>query len=92
MRTLGNERRKYPERLQQACFILCRRADLHAIGSPLILDDLRRHTALDRTPLRLEHSMGRIYNMPPPTQSLVSLIILGRKPEIDGDGLTVARY
>lgn len=52
-------------------------ADLRALGSPLNLDDLRRHLPLERTPLALQHSLGRIYNMPPPTQGVVSLIILG---------------
>lgn len=52
-------------------------ADLEAIGSPLRLADLQAHQAVLRTPLVLQHSAGRIYNMPPPTQGLVSLIILG---------------
>jgi len=52
-------------------------ADLQAVGSPLTLQDLQRHTAVDRTPLALQHSLGRVYNMPPPTQGLVSLVILG---------------
>lgn len=52
-------------------------ADLQALGSVLTLEDLERHRAHDRTPLALEHSLGRIFNMPPPTQGLVSLLILG---------------
>lgn len=51
--------------------------DLQALGSPLALVDLERHQAVDRKPLALAHSLGRVYNMPPPTQGLVSLIILG---------------
>jgi gamma-glutamyltranspeptidase/glutathione hydrolase len=31
-----------------------------------------------KTPLVLRHSLGTIYNMPPPTQGLVSLLILGQ--------------
>lgn len=51
--------------------------DLQALGSPLTLADLQAHYAVDRTPLALAHSLGRLYNMPPPTQGLVSLIIVG---------------
>src|ERR1019366_4849370 len=51
--------------------------DLTAAGSPLALADLRQHQALWRTPLALQHSLGTLYNMTPPTQGLVSLLILG---------------
>jgi gamma-glutamyltranspeptidase/glutathione hydrolase len=52
-------------------------ADLAAVGSPLALSDLQQHRAQWRTPLELRHSLGTLYNMPPPTQGLVSLLILG---------------
>jgi gamma-glutamyltranspeptidase/glutathione hydrolase len=52
-------------------------ADLAAAGSPLTLADFEGHHAQWRTPLALEHSLGGVYNMPPPTQGLVSLLILG---------------
>jgi len=52
-------------------------ADLVDVGSPLTLADLERHRAQWRTPLRLEHSLGTLYNTPPPTQGVVSLLILG---------------
>ncbi|TDV05481.1 gamma-glutamyltransferase family protein [Paraburkholderia caballeronis] len=58
-------------------------ADLQQAGSPLALDDLRRHRAEDRTPLALAHSLGTVYNMPPPTQGLVSLMILGLMDRLD---------
>ncbi len=51
--------------------------DLAAAGSPLVLEDLREHRAQWRTPLTLAHSLGALYNTPPPTQGLVSLLILG---------------
>jgi len=51
--------------------------DLKAAGSPLVPDDLLQHRAQLRTPLMLQHSAGRVFNMPPPTQGLVSLMILG---------------
>ena len=47
--------------------------DLQGAGSPLTLADLAQHHAQIRTPLQLAHSLGRVYNMPPPTQGLVSL-------------------
>ena len=51
--------------------------DLAALGSPLTADDLRAHRAGWRTPLALAHSRGSVYNLPPPTQGVVSLAILG---------------
>ncbi|MGH8622353.1 MAG: gamma-glutamyltransferase family protein [Burkholderiales bacterium] len=51
--------------------------DLAAAGSPLVHDDLKRQRAKLVMPLVLQHSLGQIYNMPPPTQGLASLLILG---------------
>lgn len=51
--------------------------DLAAAGSPMALSDLHQHRAQWRTPLALKHSLGTLYNMTPPTQGLVSLLILG---------------
>ena len=52
--------------------------DLAAAGSPVTLADLEAHRALVRVPLELRHSLGHVYNMPPPTQGLISLLILGQ--------------
>jgi gamma-glutamyltranspeptidase len=52
--------------------------DLQAAGSPLALADLQAHEAVWKTPLSMAHSLGTLYNMPPPTQGLVSLMILGQ--------------
>ena len=52
--------------------------DLARLDSPLTLADLQRHRAEWKTPLALQHSLGTVYNMPPPTQGLVSLLILGQ--------------
>jgi gamma-glutamyltranspeptidase/glutathione hydrolase len=52
-------------------------ADLQAVDSPVSLADLQQHRARSRTPLALAHSLGGVYNMPPPTQGLVSLLIVG---------------
>ena len=51
--------------------------DLAAAGSPLTVDDLAAHRALLVAPLELRHSLATVYNMPPPTQGVVSLLILG---------------
>ncbi|MCU1656714.1 MAG: gamma-glutamyltransferase [Pseudonocardiales bacterium] len=50
---------------------------LAAAGSPLELADLQRHRAVVTRPLTLAHSGGRVSNLRPPTQGLVSLLILG---------------
>lgn len=52
-------------------------ADLEAAGSPLRQTDLEAHAALTPAPLALRLSAGTVYNTPPPTQGLVSLILLG---------------
>ncbi|MCW5605763.1 MAG: gamma-glutamyltransferase family protein [Burkholderiales bacterium] len=57
--------------------------DLKRAGSPLVLDDLAVHRARLGDPLSLAHRAGRLYNMPPPTQGLVSLLILGILDELD---------
>ena len=49
---------------------------LAALGSPVTLDDLAEQEAAVVQPLSLELSVGRVYNLPPPTQGLVSLLIL----------------
>ncbi|MEZ5934603.1 MAG: gamma-glutamyltransferase family protein [Alphaproteobacteria bacterium] len=50
--------------------------DLERLGSPLRLDDLQRHQPLTVTPLKAEISGHSVYNMPPPTQGLASLLLL----------------
>ncbi len=52
-------------------------ADLERAGTPLRLADLERYHALRVTPLSLDLRGHRIFNMPPPTQGLASLMLLG---------------
>lgn len=52
-------------------------ADLSAAGSPLVREDLAAQRASLVTPLSLEISGATVFNMPPPTQGIASLIILG---------------
>jgi len=52
-------------------------ADLQRLGSPVTADDLAAHRAIETTPLRAALRSGDVYNVPPPTQGIASLIILG---------------
>jgi oxamate amidohydrolase len=51
--------------------------DLAKAGSLITINDLQSHQAQWREPLSLEHSVAKLYNMPAPTQGVVSLLILG---------------
>jgi oxamate amidohydrolase len=50
---------------------------LDAAGSPLRLADFEAHRAQTVKPLSVRLNGGTIYNLPPPTQGLSSLMILG---------------
>jgi gamma-glutamyltranspeptidase/glutathione hydrolase len=52
-------------------------ADLDRIGSPVTRRDLETYQAQVTEPLSLAIAAGTLYNTPPPTQGLVSLLILG---------------
>jgi gamma-glutamyltranspeptidase/glutathione hydrolase len=52
-------------------------ADLERIGSPVTRSDLQQFRAAVDVPLSVETQAGTLYNAPPPTQGLASLIILG---------------
>jgi gamma-glutamyltranspeptidase/glutathione hydrolase len=51
-------------------------SDLAAIGAPVTAGDLKRHKASRRTPLSVNVRAGQLFNFPPPTQGLASLMIL----------------
>jgi gamma-glutamyltranspeptidase/glutathione hydrolase len=51
-------------------------ADLAAAGSPVSLQDLADHRAQRRAPLHVRLKGARVFNFPPPTQGLSSLMIL----------------
>jgi gamma-glutamyltranspeptidase/glutathione hydrolase len=51
--------------------------ELEEAGSPLRLADFHAHSAETRPALYLDIPEGRLFNCPPPTQGLISLIILG---------------
>jgi gamma-glutamyltranspeptidase len=50
--------------------------DLARAGSPIRLSDLERHAAQMREPLSVRVQGAEVFNVPPPTQGLASLIIL----------------
>ena len=52
-------------------------ADLERLGAPVTRDDLKAFRASVREPLSLKVRDATLYNMPPPTQGLASLLILG---------------
>jgi oxamate amidohydrolase len=51
--------------------------ELAVVGAPVTLEDLQGHRAIVGAPLHLSHSRGDLYNLGPPTQGVVSLLILG---------------
>ena len=51
-------------------------ADLAAIGSPLVRADLAAYRAAADEPLSVEVRAGTLFNTPPPTQGLASLVLL----------------
>jgi len=52
-------------------------AELEQLGSPLRLADLEAYQAKLVTPLSVRLSDATVFNLPPPTQGLASLLILG---------------
>jgi oxamate amidohydrolase len=51
-------------------------ADLERIGSPVTRADLEKYEAENCDPLSVRTNAGMLYNTPPPTQGLASLMIL----------------
>ncbi|MCP1841813.1 gamma-glutamyltranspeptidase [Bradyrhizobium sp. USDA 4524] len=65
-------------------------ADLERLGSPLHLSDLEQHQAALVTPLSVDVAGHKVFNMPPPTQGLASLLILAlyaRRMAKEADGV-----
>lgn len=51
--------------------------ELERLGSPLRRSDLAGFASLQVTPLSMSLKQGRVWNLPPPTQGVASLMILG---------------
>lgn len=62
-------------------------SDLATVGSPVTGEDLRAHRALEVEPLSVAFAGGRLFNCPPPTQGLASLLILALFERAGGAGL-----
>jgi gamma-glutamyltranspeptidase/glutathione hydrolase len=60
-------------------------ADLARAGSPLTSDDLARHEARVVAPLVVELGNAAVYNLPPPTQGLATLLTLGLFERLQAD-------
>ncbi|XP_039749573.1 oxamate amidohydrolase proenzyme-like [Pararge aegeria] len=60
--------------------------EMASLGMPITESDLANYSAIRRTPLRLAHSHGEVFNLPPPTQGLLSLSILGILDKLRIDG------
>ncbi|MCB1957771.1 MAG: gamma-glutamyltransferase family protein [Rhodocyclaceae bacterium] len=57
--------------------------ELERIGSPLRREDLADYRAAVVTPLELQMRGARVFNLPPPTQGLATLMILGQFERLD---------
>ncbi len=60
--------------------------DLERIGSPVTKADLEKYEARYKDPLKVELKCGTVFNAPPPTQGLASLIILGLYDRLTTNG------
>ncbi|MEM6748160.1 MAG: gamma-glutamyltransferase [Pseudomonadota bacterium] len=60
-------------------------SDLEKAGSPIRLSDLAAHRARAEAPLVSQTSLGTLFNMPPPTQGLISLLILSAFDRMEAD-------
>lgn len=60
--------------------------DLERIGSPVTKRDLETYEARFKDALKVELKCGTVFNAPPPTQGLASLIILGLYDRLKTDG------
>lgn len=66
-------------------------AELERVGSPLRTSDLAAYQAQIVEPLALRLHDGTVYNLPPPTQGLATLMIIGlfeRLGVTEGEGFT----
>ncbi|MBB4265267.1 gamma-glutamyltransferase family protein [Roseospira visakhapatnamensis] len=61
-------------------------ADLKALGSPLVSDDLAAHRSVRRRPLTLKTPSATIHDGPPPTQGLIAQMVLGMAERLHPTG------
>lgn len=60
--------------------------DLADVGAPVGADDLANDRAAEAAPLSVDLSVGRAFNMPPPTQGAASLMILALYDRLRAEG------
>ena len=65
-------------------------ADLEDAGSPIRLADFQQYQALQVSPLSVTTKLGKLYNLPAPTQGIASLIILALYDRVVHKGKTDA--
>ncbi|MBK4775815.1 gamma-glutamyltransferase [Candidatus Pantoea edessiphila] len=58
-------------------------AQMSKLKIPITLQDLQKHQAYRYKPLHITHSLGDIWNTRPPSQGIVSLLILGIIDQLD---------
>ncbi|XP_013164889.1 PREDICTED: putative gamma-glutamyltransferase YwrD [Papilio xuthus] len=66
--------------------------DMSDMGMPITESDLANYAPVRRSPLCLQHEHGEIFNLPPPTQGLVSLSILAILDRLRVDGRNEAQF
>ena len=67
-------------------------SELESLGSPLRLNDFHKHKALMVNPLSAQVSGHTLYNLPPPTQGLASLLLLGVHDRLDKAPVDTSAY
>ncbi len=66
--------------------------DLQKAGSPICEQDLNRYNAMEVEPLSLAVDGHQLFNMPPPTQGLASLMLLGIFSRLNIESLDDFQY
>ena len=82
--TLGLIARKGTDEFYRGALARQMAAELAAVGSPLTLADLQAHQARLVDPLTVPVAGARLHNMVPPSQGLVSLLILALMERFPG--------
>ncbi len=67
-------------------------SELAAAGSPLVAADLANHKALTVKLLSLDIDGHKLYNLPPPTQGLASLMLLGVYARLNNSSIDDFNY
>lgn len=62
-------------------------AGLRAVGAPLTMQDLARTAAREEAPLRVPYRGGELLSLPPPTQGVTTLQIMGVLERFDIAGI-----